>query len=277
MEIVINKGKKKKALKVGAYGQGGSGKSFFARNALIADFEGGLNEIDCESVNLVGRSTDDLLDFFKYAYTHHKDIKQDTIALDSIDYVEKRVHAEICEERGVKSGSINDKDLGYGVGHQISIARFRKILTPLDHLRDLGFNILIISHAKVVELKDPNLDPYDRWDLALEKNMRSYIREWLDILGYVSLETFTKKQESTGFGATKFKPTTTGRRLLNIGNDPSYESKTRVALPDKMDLDWGVLMSAIEKSRADQGDTAKEEPKKKEKKESKDGTDSIRL
>jgi len=275
MEIEISKGKKKKALKVGAYGQGGSGKSFFARNALIADAEGGLNDIDCESVSLVGRSTDDLLDFFRYVHKHHKDIKQDTIAIDSIDYIEKQVHAEICEERGVKSGSINDKDLGYGVGHQISMARFIKLLKPLDILRDLGFNILIISHAKVVELKDPNLDPYDRWDLALERNMRSYVREWLDILCYVSLETFTKKQESTGFGATKFKPTTTGRRLLNIGNNPSYESKTRVALPDKLDLDWGVLMSAIEDSRAGLGNDAKQETKKQVKKESKDG--NIRL
>jgi len=275
MEIEISKGKKKKALKVGAYGQGGSGKSYFARNALIADAEGGLNDIDCESVSLVGRSTDDLLDFFRYVHKHHKDIKQDTIAIDSIDYIEKQVHAEICEERGVKSGSINDKDLGYGVGHQISMARFIKLLKPLDILRDLGFNILIISHAKVVELKDPNLDPYDRWDLALERNMRSYVREWLDILCYVSLETFTKKQESTGFGATKFKPTTTGRRLLNIGNNPSYESKTRVALPDKLDLEWGVLMSAIEDSRAGSGNDAKQETKKQVKKESKDG--NIRL
>ena len=275
MEIEISKGKKKKALKIGAYGQGGSGKSYFARNALIADFEGGLSEIDCESVNLVGRSTSDLLDFFKYVYANHKDIKQDTIAIDSIDYVEKRVHAEICEDREVESGSINDKDLGYGVGHQMSMSRFVKLLKPLDHLRDLGFNILIISHAKVAEIKDPNLDPYDRWDLALERNMRSYIREWLDILCYVSLETFTKKQESTGFGATKFKPTTTGRRLLNIGNNPSYESKTRVALPDKLDLEWRVLMSAIEDSRAGSGNDAKQETKKQVKKESKDG--NIRL
>ena len=276
MEIEISKGKKKKTLKVGAYGQGGSGKSYYARNALIADFEGGLSEIDCESVNMVGRSTDDLLDFFKYVYTHHKDIKQDTIAIDSIDYVEKQVHAEICEERGVKSGSINDKDLSFGVGHQMSMARFVKLLKPMDHLRDLGFNILIISHAKVVEIKDPNVDQYyDRWDLALERNMRSYIREWLDILGYVSLETFTKKQETTGFGITKFKPTTTGRRLLNIGNDPSYESKTRVALPDKIDLDWSALMSAIEDSRAGSGNSAKQETKKQVKKESKDG--NIRL
>ena len=157
----------------------------------------------------------------------------------------------------------------------MAMSRFIKLLKPMDHLRDLGFNILIISHAKVVEIKDPNLDPYDRWDLALERNMRSYIREWLDILCYVSLETFTKKQESTGFGATKFKPTTTGRRLLNIGNNPSYESKTRVALPDKLDLDWGALMSAIEDSRAGSGNDAKQETKKQVKKESKDG--NIRL
>jgi hypothetical protein len=277
MEIVINKGKKKKPLKIGFFGQGGSGKSTAIKDALIADKEGGLNEIDCESVDLVGKSTEDLYDFLRYVHKHHKDIKQDTIAIDSIDWVEKQIHTEICADKGVTSGSINEKPLSFGVGHGIAMSRFKKLYSSLDMVRDIGFNIAIISHAKIQRVSDPNLDEYDRWDLALERNIRNYTREWLDILCYVSIETFTVKQESSGFGGTKFKPTTTGRRLLNVGNDPSYESKTRIPLPDKMDLDWGVLMSAIEKSRADQGDTAKEEPKKKEKKESKDGTDSIRL
>jgi hypothetical protein len=274
MEIKINKGKKKKPLKIGVFGQGATGKSTLAKDALIANIEGGLNEIDCESVDLVGKSTEDLFDFLRYVHKNHKDIKQDTIAIDSIDWVEKQIHAEICAERGVASGSINDKSLSYGVGHQIAMAKFVKLFKSLDVIRDLGFNILIISHAKIQKIDDPNLDPYDRWDLALEKNIRSYAREWLDILCYVSLETFTVKQESQ-FGGTKFKPTTTGRRLLNIGNDPSYESKTRIALPDKLDLDWNALMSAIEESRADKGDTAKQVTTKQVKNDV--GTKPIRL
>lgn len=274
MEIKIHKGKKKKPLKIGVYGQGATGKSTLAKDALIADIEGGLNEIDCESVDLVGAGTEDLLDFLRYVHKHHKDIKQDTIAIDSIDWVEKKIHAEICEERGVKSGSINDKVLAFGVGHQMAMARFVKLFDSLDMIRDLGFNLLIISHAKIQQLNDPNVDQYDRWDVSLEKNIRRYFREWLDILCYVNIETFTVKQESQGFGGTKFKPTTTGRRLLNIGNDPSYESKTRVALPDKIDLSWDALMSAIEESRADKGNSAKQ-VKQETKKESKDG--NIRL
>ena len=274
MEIKISKGKKKKPLKIGVFGQGATGKSTLAKDALIADIEGGLNEIDCESVDLVGASTEDLLDFLRYVHKHHKDIKQDTIAIDSIDWVEKKIHAEICEERGVKSGSINDKVLAFGVGHQMAMARFVKLFDSLDMIRDLGFNLLIISHAKIQQLSDPNLDQYDRWDVSLEKNVRRYFREWLDILCYVNIETFTVKQESQGFGGAKFKPTTTGRRLLNIGNDPSYESKTRVALPDKIDLSWSALMSAIEESRADKGNSAKQ-VKQETKKESKDG--NIRL
>jgi len=269
MEIKIHKGKKKSPQKVGVFGQGGSGKSKFAENALIGDVEGGLKEIDCESVDLVGKSTEDIFDFLRYVHKHHKDIKQDTIAIDSIDWVEKQVHAEICEERGVKSGSINDKALAFGVGHQMSMARFVKLFNSLDMIRDLGFHILIISHAKIQTISDPNLDSYDRWDVSLEKNIRRYFREWLDILAYVNIETFTMKQESQGFGGTKFKPTTTGRRLLNIGNDPSYESKTRVALPDKIDLSWSALMSAIEESRADKGETAKQVTKKQEKEDGK--------
>jgi len=274
MEIKINKGKKKKPLKIGVFGQGATGKSTLAKDALIADVEGGLNEIDCESVDLVGGTTEDLFDFLRYVHKHNKDIKQDTIAIDSIDWVEKQIHAEICAERGVKSGSINDKALAFGVGHQMSMARFVKLFKSLDMIRDLGFNILIISHAKIQTLNDPNVDSYDRWDVSLEKNVRNYFREWLDILCYVNIETFTVKQEAQGFSGAKFKPTTTGRRLLNIGNDPSYESKTRVALPDKIDLDWKALMSAIEVARADKGDNAKQEPKKKEKE---DGKEHIRI
>ena len=98
------------------------------------------------------------------------------------------------------------------------------------------------------------------------------MREWCDIVAYIAMETFTKKQESD-FGATKFKPTSTGRRLLYIGNDPSYESKTRIPLPDKIDLDWATFMSAIDSARADSGNPAKT----KTKPEKNDGTDRIRL
>ena len=63
MDIKIHKGKKKKPLKIGVYGQGATGKSTLTKDALIADIEGGINEIECEYVDLVGASRDDLMDF----------------------------------------------------------------------------------------------------------------------------------------------------------------------------------------------------------------------
>ena len=273
MEIKISKGKKKMPLRICGHGRDGQGKSYFGKASLFVNVEGGIDDIDCESINCVNQPFDFIMEALRYIAGNHKDIKQDTITIDSIDWVERMVHKQICEERGVPSGSINDKKLAFGVGHQTAASKFREILNALDHIRNLGFNIYLISHSKVVSVEDPNLDPYDRWDLALQKNVRNYVREWCDIVAYIAMETFTKKQESD-FGATKFKPTSTGRRLLYIGNDPSYESKTRIALPDKIDLDWNVFMSAIEESRAE-GDTAK--TKTKTKTEKSDGTNGIRL
>ena len=267
MDIKITKGKKKaKPLRICGHGRDGQGKSYFGKDSLFIDVEGG---IDC-----VNQSTEYFMDILRYIAKNHKDIKQDTITIDSIDWVERMVHKQICDERGVTSGSINDKKLAFGVGHQIAASKFREILNALDHIRELGFNIYLISHSKVVSVEDPNLDPYDRWDLALQKNVRNYVREWCDIVAYIAMETFTKKQESD-FGATKFKPTSTGRRLLYIGNNPSYESKTRIQLPDTIDLDWAAFMSEIDDSIAE-GNTAKT----KTKTEKNDGTtnkDGIRL
>ena len=273
MEIKIIKTKKKKPLRICGHGRDGQGKSYFGRDSLFIDVEGGIDNFPKESIDCVNQSTEFFMDALRYIAKNHKDIKQNTITIDSIDWVERMVHKQICEERGVSSGSINDKKLAFGVGHQIAASKFREILNALDHIRDLGFNIYLISHSKVVSVEDPNLDPYDRWDLALQKNVRNYVREWCDIVAFISMETFTKKQESD-FGATKFKPTSTGRRLLYIGNDPSYESKTRIPLPDKIDLDWGVFMSAIADARAE-GNSAK--TKTKPKTEQKDGTNGIRL
>jgi len=261
MEIKIDKGKKAKPIRLCGHGRDGMGKSYFGRESLFVNVEGGIDNIDCESINCVNQSTDFIMDVLRYIAKNSGDIKQNTITIDSVDWVEKQLHKEICAERGVASGSINDKKLAFGVGHQIAASKFREILNALDHIRELGFNIYLISHSKIVSIEDPNLDPYQRWDLALEKNLRSYVREWCDIVGWISMETFTTKQESQGFGITKFKPTSTGKRLLHIGNDPSYESKTRIALPDKIDLDWGVFMSAIDNARADKGDTAKTKAK----------------
>ena len=67
-EIVIKSGKKPKPLRIGIHGVGGSGKSTFGKNGLFLDIEGGIDNIDCMSIDLVGKGTSDVMASLRYIY-----------------------------------------------------------------------------------------------------------------------------------------------------------------------------------------------------------------
>ena len=267
-EITILSGKKPRPLRIGIHGAGGSGKSTFGKDGMFLDIEGGIDNIDCKSIDLVGKSTKDIMDALRYIYKEADMIQNELIVVDSLDWLEKVLWQSVLDD-----GTFNTKnftsieEFGYQKGYTFALNFWREILNALEAIRKKGFHILLISHSQVVRLEDPNLDPYDMVTLKLHKFIRGTILEWCDVVGYVAPEIFTTKS-GDAFGNTKYKPTTTGRRLLHLGSNPSYESKTRLALPETLPLNWKDFTSAVADARAE-GNVAKPKQSKTVEKESK--------
>ena len=266
-EIIIKSGKKPKPLRIGIHGVGGSGKSTFGKNGLFLDIEGGIDNIDCMSIDLVGKGTSDVMASLRYIYKEAETIQNELIVLDSLDWLEKMRWESVLEDEKFNTKSFTSiEEFGYQKGYIYCLKFWKEILNALEAIRQKGFHILLICHSQIIKTEYPNLDPYDMITLKLNKHIRGTILEWCDIVGYVAPEIFTTKS-GDAFGNTKYKPTTTGRRMLFLGNDPSYESKSRLALPEALPLDWKDFTSAIADARAE-GDSAKTKQTKTPKKES---------
>jgi len=267
-EITILSGKKPKPLRIAVHGAGGSGKSTFGKEGLFLDIEGGIADIDCKSIDLVGKSTKDIMGALRYIYKEADMIQNELIVVDSLDWLEKILWQSVLEDADWNpKGWTSIEDFGWQKGYIFALKFWKDILNALEAIRQKGFHILLISHSQIVRLENPNLDPYDMVTLKLNKHIRGTILEWCDVVGYVAPEIFTTKT-GDAFGNTKFKPTTTGRRLLHLGNNPSYESKTRLALPESLPLNWKDFKSAVADARAE-GNSAEPKQSKTVEKESK--------
>jgi len=256
-EIKILSGMNPTPLRIGIHGAGGSGKSTFGKEGLFLDVEGGISDIDCQSIDLVGKSYNDVMDALRYIYKEADSIQNELIVVDSLDWLEKVLWQNVLDNKILNEKNYTSiEEFGYQKGYTFALKGWQEILNALEAIRKKGFHILLISHSQISRLELPTLDPYDTITLKLHKTVRGTILEWCDIIGHVSPEIFTTKSGDS-FGNTKYKPTATGRRMLYLGNDPSYESKTRLALPESLPLNWKDFMSAIADARAAEGNVAK--------------------
>jgi hypothetical protein len=247
MDFTIVNGKKVKPIRICIYGSDGCGKSTWAKHGLFFDMEGGLNEIDCKSIDLVDASFSDVMDAGRYVYKNHKELDDDTLVVDSIDWLERKIFNAACKDNGWTT----IEQPGYGKGYVMVLKYWTEFLNMMDKLRELGLNIVLISHSQVVRFEDPMVDnSFDRHDLKLNKHSRSLIREWVDVLGYVAPEILTSKIGDK-FGTPEYKAITTNRRLIHFGEQPTFMAKSRMTLPESLPLEWDAFISAVASARAD--------------------------
>ena len=252
MAVIVKQGKEKRPLRICIYGSDGSGKSTWAKHGLFLDMEGGLGEIDCQSIDLVDASFADVMDAARYVYKEYKTLGVDTLVIDSIDWLERKIFNAACQDNGWQT----IEQPGYGKGYVIVLKYWTEFLNSLDQLRALGLHIVLISHSAVEHFDDPIVDnSFHRHNLKLNRHARGLISEWCDVLGYVASEVLTSKTGDK-FGTPEYKAITTNRRLIYFGEQPTFTAKSRMTLPESLPLEWEEFMSAVASARAE-GNTAK--------------------
>ena len=169
-EIVIKSGKKPKPLRIGIHGVGGSGKSTFGKNGLFLDIEGGIDNIDCMSIDLVGKGTSDVMASLRYIYKEADMIQNELIVLDSLDWLEKILWESVLEDEKFNTKNFTSiEEFGYQKGYIYCLKFWKDILNALEAIRQKGFHILLICHSQIIKTEYPNLDPYDMITLKLKK------------------------------------------------------------------------------------------------------------
>jgi hypothetical protein len=227
------------------YGDHKVGKSTFGASCpkpVFIQTEDGLESLGVDAFPLC-RTFGDVMKQMDHLITQPHEFK--TLVLDSLDWCEKLIWADICQKN-------NWSQLGegsYGAGYKLAVNYWRELLEKFDVLnRQRKMIIVLLAHAKVSKFEDPERENYDKWDLDLHDRAGKLLLEYVDVIGYACLKTavITKK---SGFGETT-KAKTTGERQLCLNAKAAYEAGNRYDLPDTLPLAWEPLASAIKATLA---------------------------
>lgn len=219
------------------YGVPGIGKSTFAAQAdhpVFIPTEDGLGEIDCHRFP-IATTLAQVLDAIASLYQEAHAFR--TVVIDSLDWLERLIWAEVCAKRCVPS----IEDIPYGKGYAFALSHWRDVLDGLTALRDeRGMTIVLLAHAKVERFENPETESFDRYAPRLHKTANALVIEWCDEVLFANYKIFTKATDE-GFNRTRVQGVGTGERILRTSERPAHIAKNRLGLPEELPLDWQVL------------------------------------
>jgi len=218
------------------YGTHGIGKSTFASCApkpIFLQTEDGLGEIDCDKLPLV-TSFAEAMGSLSELYTEKHPYQ--TIVVDSLDWLERLIWAEVCRKRNVE----NIEEIGYAKGYVFSLTQWREFLEGLSALRaDRGMTAVLIAHARIERFENPETESYDRYVPRLHKLAAAIVQEWCDEVLFATYKVYTK-QSDEGFNRKRTKGVGSGERIIRTQERPAHVAKNRLNLPEELPLDWNA-------------------------------------
>lgn len=228
----IVKGVQRSPRRVMLYGVAGVGKTTLAastRSPIFVQLEDGLADVGADRFPLA-RDYETVMRCLRTLYREPHDYA--TVAIDSIDWLERCVLTQVVQDRGVKS----IEDIPYGKGYALALDYWRRILAGLDALRnDRKMGVVLVAHSAIVRFEDPATEAYDRFQPRLHKAASALLVEWCD---EVVFATYRVRTRQTGDGyERRTKGVGTGERILYTAERPSHIAKNRSRLPAEMDFD----------------------------------------
>ena len=162
-----------------------------------------------------------------------------TLVIDTVDFVEPLIHAEVC--RRDQATSIEAVGGGYGKGYSIALEEWRLMLGRLDKLRekrDMG--IVLLGHSQTANFDNPSGANYTRYELAMNKKAALVIKAWADVVLFANFETATTDPKRG-----KVKGISTGRRVIYTQRTAAFDAKNRMSLPEILPLSYQEFSDAL--------------------------------
>lgn len=233
----ITKGKIDRAQKVVIYGPEGIGKSSLGAkfpDPVIIDTEGGTAHMDVRRIDKP-QSWEELLSIIKEVAATPGICK--TLVIDTADWAEQLVTAYLCAK--YKQNSI--ESFGYGKGYTYLAEEFARLLSACDLVIAAGIHVVITAHAKMRKFEQPDeMGAYDRWEMKLSKQVAPLLKEWCDHLFFCNYQTFVVTSDNDT------KKAQGGKRVIYTSHHPAWDAKSRVSLPEIVDLNYKNIAHIFE-------------------------------
>lgn len=264
----VTKGRLRSPNTIVIYGPEGVGKSTLALSApdvIMFDVEDGSSEIETRRYPFtdhpkkghVPPTYQSVLDAIEDLTASDHAYK--TLVMDSADRLESLIWRHMLardSEPGVRNPKnqtlTSIEDYGFGKGYVQAVEEWRSLASRLDRLRYArDMDIVIVGHAHVKPFKNPEGDDYDRYQLRIDPRAASFLKEWAKVTAFMSFEDTADKVPGAG-KHSRSKGFSTGRRLLRTSRSAAVDAKSRLALPDEVEVDianpWAPFEKAIEDS-----------------------------
>lgn len=169
----------------------------------------------------------------------------ETLVIDSADWLEKLIHAEIVAQD--PRSNMAEACGGYNKAYLEADNWWLFILMRLDRINQQNKMIILICHSKAITFNDPMSEPYDLWQLKLYTTKSGngsleLVQEWADIIGFAEKE---KRVRTTKADETKGRAVDMNKRSLHLESTAGFIAGNRYGLPPKIDLTMAAFMDAF--------------------------------
>lgn len=224
------------------FGEPGCGKSTFGSqfpDAFFVDIERGSRQLNIPrfipvDLNEVIQISKELLNS-----------KYETIVYDSMDALEAMLWKQICLE----NGWFSIEDPGYGKGYVVALKKWEELMALWEKLRQ-SKNVILVCHTEVKTVSDPTqLNPYDKFQIKLNKHPAALIRSRTDMILFAQKEQILKTEKNS-----KKAKVVGEERLLYTSGGPGFEGKNRYRMPEKLPLSFADFWEAYRRGVSESAD-----------------------
>lgn len=224
------------------YGPHGIGKNTFAAGApkpvLINLEDGHPSDSPIEAFPKATTFTE-VMEAFGALYSEEHDFE--TVIVDSLDWLEPLVWAETCARN--KWQSIEEP--GFGKGYMAALDVWREYFAAIDALRnDKSMVVIQTAHAEIKRFDSPETEPYDRYQIKLQKAASALAQEHADMVLFANWKVSVTKADA-GFNKKVSRGIGAGKRVAYTEERPAFLAKNRHRLPPELPLDWSALTAAM--------------------------------
>jgi hypothetical protein len=232
----ITRGKQDRPLRVILYGVEGVGKSTFASQAPSPIFlcsEDGTSQLDVARFPSP-HSWNEVLEAIRVLT--HEDHPYKTLVIDTLDWLEPLCWQFVCQQHGKQS----IEDFSYGKGYMLAMEQWRLLIGRMENLsRTRRLHTVMVAHAAVKRVDDPQTGPFDRYRMKLHEKSADVLREWVDAILFARHEVKTIERNGKSRGMSS------GVRLLHTTWTAAYDAKNRFDLPETLPLSWEEFDIAV--------------------------------
>lgn len=229
-------------------GIGKTSLSFEWPNPIYLPTRGEKPPADAPEVPTPGiiTSWEDVEGMFGELLTTKHDFK--TVIVDSLDGLAPYVEAVTARRIGAASVDDNSKgsSAAYGNGYKESEVEWADFMKGCEALSQAGMNVVLLAHYEIRNFKSPTTDPYDMYDVALNKRAAPVVRAKCDVVAFMNRSVSIKEKEINR--NTKASHAEGGREIvIHAAGGAGFHAKNRFGLPASIVYKKGQGYAALSK------------------------------